>query len=664
MADVVKSLEVNVEVEGQQSIDQLEARLKEVKRQLDLIGGSSKERRALNDEFRALTETLFDIKNQTGKATQSFDKMKDSSGVFRRGIEQVSQSMTNLANGTGSYLGNLSGLRQGLLNAAKGAKGFQLTLKGVRGALIATGIGALVVALGMIVAYWDDIKGLVNGVSREQRKLVKLTEEKLLLSQEQLENTESTENSLRLQGKTEEEIRDLKIQQTNEIIKNVEAQLLAQESIKKSQIEAEKRNKRILSGILKTISFPITFIMANIDLITKGLEKIGVLDKGTDLVGKFDDLANLVFDPEETEEKADEEIKITQEKLAKLKNTRDGYILRNKADDKKNREDRLREEEKAEKEKAEALERIRQGLIDTEAEERAEKLRLIKQDYWEQIELAKKFYGEESQVVLDLEEARRNVLKAQRKVFDDEDAEAENKRQESIEEIRETYRQQEKEYNAVTEEEKLKVEKERIIAELDLLRATSEQKAQIEAYYDKQIGDAKIDREKEVADAKREINNQLIDNVLNLAEGAFDKESKAGKNLFNVTKGIRVAQAIMDAYAAANAALAQTTDPTPTQSFRVANAAVAITSGLLNVKKILSTKIGSSGGGGNGGGGGGGNPVIQSGSVTRAQPRNINLTRTPNQQIDVNPIKVFVTESDISSAQINANNTKQVSVIK
>jgi hypothetical protein len=36
-------------------------------------------------------------------------------------------------------------------------------------ALVATGIGALVVALGLVVAYWDDIKGLIDGVSESKK---------------------------------------------------------------------------------------------------------------------------------------------------------------------------------------------------------------------------------------------------------------------------------------------------------------------------------------------------------------------------------------------------------------------------------------------------------------------------------------------------------------
>jgi hypothetical protein len=60
-------------------------------------------------------------------------------------------------------------------------------------ALIATGIGALVVALGLVVAYWEDIIGLVNGVSGEQTKLLAETEKTNKANQDNLAVTEASE---------------------------------------------------------------------------------------------------------------------------------------------------------------------------------------------------------------------------------------------------------------------------------------------------------------------------------------------------------------------------------------------------------------------------------------------------------------------------------------
>ena len=56
---------------------------------------------------------------------------------------------------------------QAMGEAAKNA------LSGIRTGVAATGIGLLVVAVGTLVAYWDDIKLAVTGVSNEQKKYMK-----------------------------------------------------------------------------------------------------------------------------------------------------------------------------------------------------------------------------------------------------------------------------------------------------------------------------------------------------------------------------------------------------------------------------------------------------------------------------------------------------------
>jgi hypothetical protein len=42
---------------------------------------------------------------------------------------------------------------------------------GIKAAIGSTGIGLLVIALGAIYTYWDDIKEAVSGVSEEQKQL-------------------------------------------------------------------------------------------------------------------------------------------------------------------------------------------------------------------------------------------------------------------------------------------------------------------------------------------------------------------------------------------------------------------------------------------------------------------------------------------------------------
>ena len=202
-------------------------------------------------------------------------------------------------------------------------------------AIIATGIGALVVALGLIVAYWDDIKGLVNGVGSAQRKLNEEAEKNVAAQQDALDAISAQENSLRLAGKSEDDIRKLKIEQTKEVIKATEVQLQQMKATKKAQIEAAERNQKIAAGIIAFLTAPISVLLAQVDLLTYGLTKIGVLNEATNLAESFVmGTASLLFDPEAVATEADETIEATEAALVKLKNQKDGFILQQqKADE-------------------------------------------------------------------------------------------------------------------------------------------------------------------------------------------------------------------------------------------------------------------------------------------------------------------------------------------
>ena len=191
-----------------------------------------------------------------------------------------------------------------------------------RAAIASTGIGLLVVAVGSLVAYWDQIKESLTGISQAQKDVLENQTKSTELSKEQLDDITAQENILRLQGKTEEEILQLKIQGTKTLIAGLEAQLITQQQIKEQQVETAKRNKELLEGLIMFAYAPIEIILKGIDLA------LNALGRKSDLVGGFTSgLASLIFDPEEVEKKGNETIKATEKELASLKNTVAGYEL-------------------------------------------------------------------------------------------------------------------------------------------------------------------------------------------------------------------------------------------------------------------------------------------------------------------------------------------------
>ena len=222
---------------------------------------------------------------------------------------------------------------QGLLEAKDSFKQLGAVaadaLKGIRTGIAATGIGLLVVAVGALVAYWDDIKEAISGVSSEQEALNAKSQKDVDLQKEKLESLDSQDNILKLQGLTEKQILQLKIKQTDEAIKAYEISIKNQEQTLKAQIQAEQRNKEILKGILQ-------FILAPINLLLKTVDEIGAfLGKDWNLQDQVMDwTASLIFDPKEVEEEGMKAIAESKKALAELKNQQAGFKLEIQAIDK------------------------------------------------------------------------------------------------------------------------------------------------------------------------------------------------------------------------------------------------------------------------------------------------------------------------------------------
>jgi hypothetical protein len=248
----------------------------------------------------------------------------------------IGDAVQNLAEFRGAIVSTFTSFKDGAVKA------FQAVKAGIG----ATGIGALLLALGGIVAYWDEIKAAVGGVSEEQKKLLEDTQADAKAQQDKLSTIDSQDNILKLQGKSEKEILDLKIKQTGEVIAATEKQVAQQKIVLQAQLAAEKRNKEILKGIL-------TFVTAPLQLVIDGVNKVAqVFGKGFDF-NVAEKLSGLVFDPKETEKKGQEEIAALDKTLADLKNKQAGYRLsvqslnKQTADAAKANADKLAEEQSA-----------------------------------------------------------------------------------------------------------------------------------------------------------------------------------------------------------------------------------------------------------------------------------------------------------------------------
>lgn len=217
------------------------------------------------------------------------------------------------------------GIREGVTSFKALGTSAKAALNGIRTGIAATGIGLLLVALGGIVAYWDDIKEAVNGVSSEQESLNAKVQTNLEAEQAKLDTIGSQDNVLKLQGKSEKDILKIKLAQTDQVIKATEAQITQNDITAKAQIEAAQRNKDILKGILDFLSIPFQTVLKTIDMIGSAVGKdFGLSENFTKLLDKG---ASLVFDPAAEKAAAEATRKESLNALNKLKNDRAGLVL-------------------------------------------------------------------------------------------------------------------------------------------------------------------------------------------------------------------------------------------------------------------------------------------------------------------------------------------------
>ena len=521
-------------------------------------------------------------------------------------------------------------------------------------ALIATGIGAIVVALGLISVYWDDIVGAISGVSSDQKKLLADTEATAQANQEALDAISASENSLKLSGKSEKEIRDLKIEQTNETIKAMEAQLTLQKEQSDAQVKALQRNKDIAQNVIRLLTAPITLLLAGVDALTAGLAKVGVLAEGTDLEKSFSGgIAGLIFDPEAAQTEADATADTITKNIDKLKNQRDGYILQGKAENQKAAQDRIQ----IEKDLNAELARLRAENL-TDAEAKALELLRIQRDAERQALVDKKASAElliefDKQTAMQ-RQAVTDDFAAQAKVKQDTlDQEAADKKaivdqalqQAGLDGLEDLF---------LKAQAELEIQRAADIEKITLAGATADQIAIINGTYTKKSKKLSEDEAK----FKKALKKQEVNDALNTGAEVLDSIVGLVGEGSAVGKAAAVASATIQTYTSAQAAYASVVGtPFVGPALAPIAAGIAVAGGILNVKKILSTKTP-----GNKSSGGGGVPSVP--TVPTFDPRAAlagtaegqtqdNQITLGNQQTSsgATVIKAYVVSSDMSSQQ-------------
>jgi hypothetical protein len=392
---MAKEFAVKLTVDSSGAITNLDDFKTEVEEANGATMNMRKELKTIQQLLLGLDPNDKEWKQLSDRASQIKDRMKETAEVINANAAPAFESLGNNTSILKDQLRNLD-----FDGVAMTAKGMATSLKQIKPKDLVSGFKDMASSLGSlgkvlltnpifligaaiaaIIVNFQELKGLVDGVSSSQKESLALAEANANEAQRQLDLIGQSENILKLQGKSEREILDLKMAQTQAAINEQKVVIAGLESIQDSQIAAAERNKGILVGILNFITLPIRALLMQIDAIGAGLVKLGVLEKGLGLTEMLDSGVNLLakqmFDPDAVKKEGEAAIQAAKDKLLGLENQLAGHKLSvNKinSDAAKAAADAQKAADEAElkrREKfhADKLEIERKGLVQVQAQE-------------------------------------------------------------------------------------------------------------------------------------------------------------------------------------------------------------------------------------------------------------------------------------------------------
>lgn len=643
MAKFTTAIELDVALKNAEEIENAKKRMRELRQiameAVQTFGEFSPEAQKAKQAFAEVKDQIDDFKEQVAAlnpdkfeqintvvsaGARGFQALTGAQALFGKESENLQAAMVKLQGvmalteglaGIGRMRNELVSIGGPVLSKVTTAfKGFGQSVKAT---LISTGIGAFIVALGVIAAKWDDIKTAVNGVSKAQEDSLAKTQELVQAETDKKDLLDNQDQILKRQGLTEEEILQKKIKQEKAIIAGLEAQLAQQKSIKKIQEETAQRNKDILQNIIRLVSGPVTLLLAGIDMAGKAFGKNFGLEE------KFSGgIAGMIFDPEEVKKEGDAAIAETEKALNRAKNQLAGY---------ENAVDGIHASA-AEKRKAEA------------AKAKAERERAAKE--------------EADRLKREAEQAERDLQDRIKKANDEADAAVERaqRRESAINDIILTAK--DKEMRATTDRfSELISEAEKYGEDTKALEEAYQKAMQaIRDKYAEEEATKEKDKHDKINAFRIQATKDALQTLIDLNEAAAGTSEESRRRAFENNKKLQLAMAIVDTYQSASAAYASQLIPgDPSSLIRAQIAAgLSIASGIVRVKKIVETTFDSNSV--SGGIGGGASPtVLAPQGFTR--PKGI-------EELSNKDTKVYVLESDITMTQQRTKRNKSLSIVE
>jgi len=314
------------------------------------IGGDASE---FLKAVKKVQQGLGDVKQETT------DVIKATGDLGKKIVDLISSSpvFKELDKLTGGLAGQFINLSKGAVQAFKS---IQVGSKLAKAALISTGVGAIVVALGLVAANWDKIKTAIVGVNFEQRQIIQSLEQQAKIQDQAVKLATSQDNTLKLQGKTQKQINNIKLKELSILLNIKKAQLSNfQESLKQAQ-EQQKTYTDLLRTVARALVAPFKLVLSAVEITLNkignaitgfapqagALFKVassGLADAGNGIDRIINKITKVVA-PDLTSE-LKQQITDTELEVVKLQNTIDGITLDNLQIDRSSNEPIFSEED-------------------------------------------------------------------------------------------------------------------------------------------------------------------------------------------------------------------------------------------------------------------------------------------------------------------------------
>ena len=487
------------------------------------------------------------LKADTSQAVEEVEKLNEEVVKVQKNAKKAGEELTE-----GMVVGNAvvkqvdkvtGGLASALVKVAKAAK---LSGKAMRVALLSTGIGAVVIAVGLLVEYWDEIGELLGFINKDLERQIELNSENLDVADRRLRNVRTFIELQKREGKNVDELlkkeKELTDQKRLAFIKSLQDQKVLVNRLRLKQKEG-KLNEEETEELRK---------QENIYL---------------DLINSFNKFKSDLLDP------VKDTVKTGETELEKLTEQQRLKAIDDKAAS------------------IEEITKLEDEFLQSQLDKQTQEENAVLDKYFTQIQAAEDLKLDTTL----LEEARQKELQDIRDKYAKEEEEKEKERLKKIQDIVD-------DATELTEIEKIQKDKQAALEELDLLEATWIEKARIAAYYQGLINDATTKQNKETNDKQKEDDEKLQDAKFRVASQTIDAISSLGnlfageneknaKIAFKISKAVGIAQTGINTAQAIMKVASESTDITPTQSLRTANMVAMGVAGAAQIASIAAQKF-------------------------------------------------------------------------